>query len=402
MKFSLPAFLTTLTALSLVGLSLTSAQEEIPQENEILTTLKLSLDGVERTLSLKSGESALTATVNFLNSIMGEGSAVDANNQPFETTVQIAELLVKQLNEVKEKKPSAPLVSFEVQTSDTTKATFEHFADADLQADAGAFCAKFLPGMPPADCSRQIIVGAQNVYTSKLKAPRNVVFTTPVSVEGVDLMMSVAENENGSEAADFFCKSLTVGDRGLGPNELNACRQGVTTIAEARITEYMSQQQKRQEVQKTLFQIPIKIGEETLPLAFSLNENPKLTTARFCNDQWAYISTVLASSDEKVEISKAMCENTLDDIVRKMVGDVYSSEEGKALLEEQKLFSVSVELGDEPNVQVLALNVLKSQTSAESVDHFLRVTGISQNAREALVQVVDQEFAKRQQQSTPA
>ena len=138
-----------------------------------------------------------------------------------------------------------------------------------------------------------------------------------------------------------------------------------------------------------LFEIPIQIGEKILPLTFTLAENPSVTTSRFCDLQWDYISTVLQSYEEGGEITKDLCFNTLYGMVTKMIDEMLETEDGKKLVESQRLFAVPVTVdAGNGNTATLELNVFPGQTANDAVGEFLRLTNIGEAARQQLVDLV--------------
>ena len=336
---------------------------------------------------------------------------MDSNNQPTPTTMQLAELLVTKLNDSKTPKAAEPEVAFSIKITEGNSVTFEHFKDEDLAVEAFAFCARYLESMESGECKSQIMAAAQQMAAQQVadKAPqqaqRNVVFSTPVNIDGNELTMSIAENENGEDASAFFCKSLTFqGGKGLTGEEMGVCTENVTRIANAAIGRYMEQQTanaapKKPEDKRQVYSVPLQLADQEIPLGFILNESPVLTTARFCRDNWDYISTILTSDDPNVAISEDMCVDVLLTTVNDMVVKTLSAPEGKALVQAAVVLTVPIET-DAPGGKTVAYNldILDGQTSSEAVDFFLRATGVDPAARQNLVEAVDGKIRERNAQ----
>ena len=203
------------------------------------------------------------------------------------------------------------------------------------------------------------------------------------------MTLGLREGDDSSTASDFFCRSLN-----LGEQDYAICVSSVQPLVDAKIRDFMAQQQQQQQQQQSgppLFEIPIQIGEKVLPLAFTLGENPADTTIRFCDAQWGFISTVLQSYEEGGAITKDLCVNTLFATVSSMLDEMLKSEEGLALADREKLFSIAVELTPEQEgaaARQLSLNVFPGQTAEAAVTAFLTSNGIGAEAKSALMNMV--------------
>ncbi|GMH48027.1 hypothetical protein TL16_g00198 [Triparma laevis f. inornata] len=371
---------------------------------DVLVRVSVSADGTDQTMTLFRGESPLQAAARFVQEA-GLGVAVDPTGNATPMTVQLAEVLLQRLNEKQQADALAqaqPIASFPVVRDDGVTATFEHYENQEMALEAQAFCQGNFANLELGACVGQIVNGAQQVMQQRQREAqaqaqaqqRKVVLETSININGQMMALSIAEGENSSTASDFFCRSLD-----LDQQNYAICLSSVVPIVEQRIKEFMEQQQRNAQEKPNeppLFEIPIQIGEKVMPLSFLLSENPADTTKRFCSDQWGYISTVLKAQGGE-EITQGLCVNTLYSTVVGMLDQLLASDEGKALVNDQKLFAIDVELtpeGGEVQPTVLALNVFPNQTAEAAVSEFLRTTGISEQAAPALIEMVNNRLAR--------
>mmetsp|Transcript_10554 Transcript_10554/g.19119 ORF Transcript_10554/g.19119 Transcript_10554/m.19119 type:complete len:391 (+) Transcript_10554:62-1234(+) len=371
---------------------------------EVLVRVSVSADGVDQVMTLFRGESPLQAAARFVQEA-GLGVAVDPTGNATPMTVQLAEVLLQRLNQKQQEdaqrqqqQAQAPLASFPVVRDDGVEATFEHYEGQDMALEAQAFCQGNIAQMELGACVGQIVNGAQQVMQQRQReeqaqrqTQRKIVMETEININGQMMALSVAEGENSNIASDYFCRSLDLDQ----PNYA-ICLSSVVPIVEQRIKDFMAAQQQRAN-EPPLFEIPIQIGDKVMPLAFSLSENPSLTTRRFCDAQWSYIETVLKSNNGEGP-TKDLCVNTLFSTVSGMLDELLQSSEGQALVDSQKLFTISVELTPEGQSSVgprlLNLNVFPDQTPEVAVTEFLRTTGIGEEAKPALIEMVTNRLAR--------
>ncbi|GMH92869.1 hypothetical protein TrVE_jg10835 [Triparma verrucosa] len=372
---------------------------------EVLVRVSVSADGVDQVMTLFRGESPLQAAARFVQEA-GLGVAVDPTGNATPMTVQLAEVLLQRLNQKQQEdaqrqqqQAQAPLASFPVVRDDGVEATFEHYEGQDMALEAQAFCQGNIAQMELGACVGQIVNGAQQVMQQRQReeqaqrqAQRKIVMETEININGQMMALSVAEGENSNIASDYFCRSLDLDQ----PNYA-ICLSSVVPIVEQRIKDFMAAQQQRAN-EPPLFEIPIQIGDKVMPLAFSLSENPSSTTHRFCDAQWSYIETVLKSNDGEGP-TKDLCVNTLFSTVSGMLDELLQSSEGQALVDSQKLFTISVELTPEKGQsdvgpRLLNLNVFPNQTPEVAVTEFLRTTGIGEEAKPALIEMVTNRLAR--------
>ena len=392
----------------------------------VLLSVPLTFDGRELSMDLLDSDStplmAAARTVEF-NKL---GAVLDGD-QPSQLVEQLAEVMMNRINEENARRsvqpPAAdPIASFSVQGEDGKqyvalriyntrntltlcailsrtnnvirrtfrRYTFNHFEGNDVALEAQQFCQQIFPSIELAPCANQLIQGADQVLRDARRANRKLVFATVIEINGQQMELTVGEGEDAQAATSFFCEGLD-----LDNQNFEMCMNGVIPTVETRIVEYMDDLAS-QRAQPPLFELPMKIGDKVLPLAFTLAEHPRETAARFCQAQWDFIITVLRSDDPNTPIGLELCQNTLFDLVVGMIDELLGSEQGLALAAEQRAFKLDIELtpevGTPAQVQTIELNVFAGQTAQVAVDNFLRRTGIGEAARAQLVEVVQSQM----------
>lgn len=366
-----------------------------------ILTIMVTANGRDVPMELNRGESPLQAAVRFVES-HNLGISIDpASREPSDMTIQLAEVLLAQLTTQQEKQKTEmkkAIASFPVtRPSDGAQLRFDHYEEADMALEAQEFCQAGLPAVDLGQCVAAIVNGANQIMqeTPPPKAERKVMLQLPINVNGQQIPMGIAEGEDATAASGFFCRGLNLDTE----DAVSGCVDQVRPLAEAKILEWMQKQQKKMQEEAAasqqksdeppLFEIPIQIGERILPLTFTLAESPATTTSRFCDRQWEFISTVLQSYEEGGAITKDLCFNTLYGMVTKMIEEMLQTEDGKKLVESEKLFTADVQIDNgQGGVSNLPLNVFPGQTVNDAVSKFLRTTGIGEAARQKLVDLV--------------
>jgi hypothetical protein len=370
----------------------------VASQSSPLLTVMVTANGQDVPMDLNRGESPLAAAVRFVNQ-HNLGVSVDPQTrEPSQMTIQLAEVLLAQLTTKQEQNQreteKKPIASFPVMAEGGQQLRFDHYEGGDIALEAQAFCQSALPDVDLGPCVASIVNGANQVMaeTPPPKTERKVMLQLPINVNGQQIPMGIAEGEDATVASGFFCRGLNLGTE----DAFSGCVDQVKPLAEAKIVEWMQEQEaaRQKSEQKNdeppLFEIPIQVGERILPLTFTLAENPATTTKRFCDVQWGYISTVLQSYEEGGEISKDLCFNTLYGMVTNMIDEMLKSDDGRKLVESQRLFVVPVQIETDQGESTLDLNVFQGQTANEAVGEFLRVNGIGEGARSQLVDLVMQ------------
>jgi hypothetical protein len=356
----------------------------------VLLSVPLNLDGREVSMDLWDVDESVYQSA--ARTIEGYGlGAVVEGDQYSPLAQQLAQIMQAQIdaeNAARAPKSPDPIASFSVQGDDGQQYQFSHFEGNDVNIEAQQFCQQVFPSIGLQECANQLIAGADQVLRQTRRANRNVVFRTTVEINGQQLELAVAEGENAATATAFFCEDLE-----LDAQNNQICMNGITPVVEASINQFMQELAAQQAAAAApLFELPMKIGDKILPLAFSLSEHPRETTMRFCADQWAFISTVLQSGDPNIAIDQNMCADTLFDLVVGVIDELLGSEEGLQLAAAQRLFKIDIELTPEPgtpaSAQTLDLNVFPGQSAEVAVDNFLRRTGISKEVAPQLIEMV--------------
>ena len=178
---------------------------------------------------------------------------------------------------------------------------------------------------------------------SEKQASNPVVFSFPVSINGNDVNMEIRSKSSASDSASMFCGSLRIDGNSLGREDLAQCVDSATSLAIQRITEYnnnqkiLTQQTKQSKSEIPIFEVPIKIGEEVLPLSISVSENPATSTSNFCSAQWGKISGILAAGHTGEQINAQLCHQVLLSTVVGMFDQMLASPEGKAAVAEVRV-----------------------------------------------------------------
>mmetsp|Transcript_11250 Transcript_11250/g.22412 ORF Transcript_11250/g.22412 Transcript_11250/m.22412 type:complete len:400 (-) Transcript_11250:111-1310(-) len=373
---------------------------------DVMLSVSVSANGEDLSMTLLRGESPLQAAYRFVQEHPALGAAVEpGTDQATPMTIQLAEILLQRLQEQETQKAQPPelMASFPVVRDDGAAVNFEHYKGNDVALEAQEFCQVNIPALELGQCVGQLLNGAQQVMLQREReeqeqaskaAEKKVVLEVPIDVNGETMRLGLREGDDSSSASDFFCRSLNLGDQ-----DYAICVSSVQPLIDAKIRDFMAQQQQQQQQAQSgppLFEIPIQIGDRLLPMAFTLGENPADTTIRFCDAQWGFISTVLQSYEEGGAITKDLCVNTLFSTVSKMLDEMLASEEGIALTDREKLFSIEVELTPEQEgiaSRQLSLNVFPGQTAEAAVSAFLNQNGIGDEAKGALMDMVANRLA---------
>ena len=254
-----------------------------------LISVSVSVDqGVEKVMRLNMGQSPLEAAKIFVVSELSMDPLV--GNEPSDVTVSLANILLTRLNE-------------------------KNAADFQLQQEA----------------ERQL--------------SNPIVFSFPVSINGNNVDMAIRAKSSASDSANEFCGSLSIDGQKLTKEALAQCVESAINLAIERITEYNNNQRlaSAQKNEVPLFEVPIQIDNEVLPLKISVSENPVVTTTNFCNQNWGKISAILAKSyTEGESIDGNLCQQVLLSTVVGMIDQMMGSEEGKAAVANHRLFGLKV------------------------------------------------------------
>jgi len=333
-----------------VALTLFLVVAVFAQQPEILSVSVTVDEGQERILRLHVGQSPLDAAKLFVVNELQMQPMVDGTQDPTEITLSLANILLTRLNE-------------------------KNAEDFRLQQER------------------------------QRQENNPVVFAFPVAINGNNVNMEIRAKSSASESAEMFCGSLRIDGQGLGHEDLGQCVESATSLAIQRITEYNNNQKLAATSQGDggggmvpLFEVPIQIGEEVLPLSIGVSENPAKSTHAFCEKHWGKISAILSASyTNGEEINHQLCHSVLLSTVVDMVDQMLASPEGQAAIAEHRLFSIKIELEStdgSTNSRFLDLNVFPGQTSDDAVSEFLRFNGISENAKSSLIQSVEREWAR--------